>query len=156
MAARNAERAAVHDCDGAFPHASYTDLHDSGYLRLVIPATCGMGANVHEVVRAQEHLARGDGATALAAGMLVQLIGRIAEDGGWPESVFAAICQEIAAEGGLINSVYLGIGQAACDAACAYANNRRPPALNGPIADLPPDSSLRNTLHTLRMARMRG
>jgi alkylation response protein AidB-like acyl-CoA dehydrogenase len=269
VAARNAERAAVHDRDGAFPHASYTDLHDSGYLRLVIPATYGgMGANVHEMVRAQEHLARGDGATALVAGMLVQLIGRIAEDGGWPEPVFAAICREIAAEGGLINSVvtepelgsisrggvprttatpvaggwringhkifatgapalrfmvvgvalppaedapqgatasaivrgdapgvriertwgdglgmrtaanddvsfedvfvpeawlvgrkaiggapsgpaplnawtltiaavYLGIGQAACDAACAYANNRRPPALNGPIADLP-------------------
>ncbi len=270
LAARNAERAAAHDRDGSFPHASYADLHTAGYLRLVIPtAYGGMGANVYEMVRAQEHLARGDGATALAAGMLVQLIGRIAEDGGWPAPVFAAICREIVAEGGLINSVvtepelgsisrggvprttatpvdggwringhkifatgapalrfmvvgvalppaenapngatanaivrgdapgiriaqtwgdglamrtaanddiyfedafvpaawlvgrkaigtmppagvaplnawtltiaavYLGIGQAACDAACAYANNRRPPALNGPIADLP-------------------
>lgn len=269
LAARNAERAAAHDRDGTFPHASYADLHAAGYLRLVIPTEYGgMGANVFEMVRAQEHLARGDGATALAAGMLVQLIGRIAEERTWPEPIFAAICRELAAEGGLINSVvtepelgsisrggvprttavpvkggwkvnghkifatgapalrfmvvgvalpptedapngamanavvrgdapgvriertwgdglgmrtaanddvffedvfvpegwlvgrkalggapggpaplnawtltiaavYLGIGQAACDAACAYANNRRPPALTGPIADLP-------------------
>jgi alkylation response protein AidB-like acyl-CoA dehydrogenase len=36
-----------------------------------------------------------------------------------------------------VAAVYLGIGQAACDAACDYANSRRPPSLNGaPIADL--------------------
>lgn len=34
-------------------------------------------------------------------------------------------------------AVYLGIGQAACDAACHYANNRVPAALGEPIAGQP-------------------
>ncbi|HMQ34424.1 MAG TPA: acyl-CoA dehydrogenase family protein [Chloroflexaceae bacterium] len=271
LAARNAERAAAHDRDGSFPHASYADMHAAGYLRLAIPAVYGgAGAGVLDMTLAQERLARGDGATALAAGMLVQLVGKVAEEGAWPEPVLAAVCRELAAEGGLINSVvtepelgsvsrggvprttaapapggwrvsghkifatggpalrflvvgvvvpppiggpegatasaivradapgvrhaatwgdslsmrtagnddftfdevfvpegwlvglrplgapappgkapglsgwslpvaavYLGIGQAACDAACAYASSRRPPSLPGPIADLP-------------------
>lgn len=271
LAARNAERAALHDRDGSFPHASYADMHESGYLRLAIPrAYGGGGASALDMVIAQERLARGDGATALAAGMLIQLVGKVAEEGAWPEPVLAAVCRELAAEGGLINSVvtepelgsvsrgglprttavpapggwrvsghkifatggpalrflavgvvvppllggaqgeaataivradapgvthaatwgdsmsmrtagnddftfdevfvpdawlvgrrpagapaapgkapglsgwslpvaavYLGIGQAACDAACDYANSRRPPSLPGPIADLP-------------------
>jgi alkylation response protein AidB-like acyl-CoA dehydrogenase len=270
VAARNAERAAAHDPEGAFPHASYADLHESGYLRLVIPQEYGgEGADVFEMVLAQERLGRGDGATGLATAMLVQLIGRLAEERSWPQPLFAEVCRTLASEGGLINSVvtepelgsisrggtprtsatpalggwkvngrkifatgapalrfmvvgvvlppseaapkgemanaivrgdapgvrieptwgdnlslrtagnddvyfedvfvpdewligrrpigaptpqgqapgvngwslavaavYLGIGQAACDAACDYANNRRPPALNGPIAEL--------------------
>jgi alkylation response protein AidB-like acyl-CoA dehydrogenase len=36
-----------------------------------------------------------------------------------------------------VAAVYLGIGQAACDAACDYANGRVPPALGKPIAELP-------------------
>ena len=35
-----------------------------------------------------------------------------------------------------IAAVYLGIGQAACDAACDYANGRVPPSLGKPIAEL--------------------
>ncbi|GAB4424622.1 MAG: acyl-CoA dehydrogenase family protein [Chloroflexi bacterium OHK40] len=271
LAARNAERAATHDRDGSFPHASYADMHASGYLRLVIPEEFGgAGADLFEMVLAQEQLGRGDGATALAAGMLIQLIGRLAEERSWPAPLFAEVCRTLVAEGGLINSVvtepelgsisrgglprttaipapggwrvsghkifatggpalrfmvvgvtippgpstphgetasvvvradapgvrlvatwgdslglrtagnddvffdevfvpegwmvsrrpigepaapgqlpglnawsltvaavYLGIGQAACDAACDYARNRRPPALTGPIAELP-------------------
>jgi alkylation response protein AidB-like acyl-CoA dehydrogenase len=34
-------------------------------------------------------------------------------------------------------AIYLGIGQAACDAACAYARERAPTALGRPIASLP-------------------
>jgi alkylation response protein AidB-like acyl-CoA dehydrogenase len=271
VAARNAGRAAAHDPEGHFPHESYADLHESGYLRLVIPAEHGgEGADVFEMVLAQERLGRGDGAAALGAAMLVQLIGRLAEERSWPEPIFAAVCRELAGQGGLINSVvtepelgsisrggtprttatpvdggwrvsgrkifatggpalrfmvvgvvlppsaaapkgetasaivrgdapgvrveptwshslslrtagnddvifedvfvpegwlvgrrplggpppqgqqpglnawaltvaavYLGVGQAACDAACDYANSRRPPSLSGPIAELP-------------------
>jgi alkylation response protein AidB-like acyl-CoA dehydrogenase len=36
-----------------------------------------------------------------------------------------------------IAAVYLGIGQAACDAACDYANGRVPSSLGMPIAELP-------------------
>ena len=42
--------------------------------------------------------------------------------------------------GGLVSfghAVYLGIGEAACDAACDYANNRIPSALGKPIAAQP-------------------
>src|SRR4029434_3947651 len=49
--------------------------------------------------------ARADGASALATGMLFQIIGRESEARDWPAPVFATICQTIAAEGGLINSV---------------------------------------------------
>jgi len=106
LATRNAERAAAHDRDGSFPHASYVDLHESGYLRLAIPTEYGgAGADLFELVLAQEQLARGDGATALTAGMLVQLIGRLAEERSWPEPLFASVCRSLATEGGLINSV---------------------------------------------------
>ncbi|HEX9372458.1 MAG TPA: acyl-CoA dehydrogenase family protein [Roseiflexaceae bacterium] len=106
LAARCAERAAAHDRDGAFPFENYADLHESGYLRLVIPREHGgEGADPFEMGLAQEHLARGDGATALAAGMLIQLIGRTSEARDWPAPVFAAVCRTIAAEGGLINSL---------------------------------------------------
>lgn len=106
VAARNAERAARHDPAGTFPHASYGDLHASGYLRLVIPAEYGgAGADLPSMVLAQEQLGRGDGATALAAGMLVQLIGRLAEERSWPAPLFAQVCRDLATEGGLINSV---------------------------------------------------
>src|SRR5262245_42592930 len=57
------------------------------------------------MVLAQERLARGDGSTALATAMLVHILGRTAEERGWPEPIFATICKTIAAEGGLINSV---------------------------------------------------
>jgi alkylation response protein AidB-like acyl-CoA dehydrogenase len=113
LAARFAERATIHDRNGTFPFENYADLHESGYLRLAIPPEFGgAGANVFEMALAQERLARGDGATALATGMLIQIIGRESEArnpdtgrGDWPAPVFATICQAIAAEGGLINSV---------------------------------------------------
>lgn len=101
-----AKRANIHDRDGSFPFENYADLHESGYLRLVIPPEYGgEGADVFEMVLAQERLARGDGATALATGMLVQLLGRMSEDRGWAAPIFETICRTIAAEGGLINSI---------------------------------------------------
>ena len=106
LAARFAERANGHDRDGSFPAENYADLHVSGYLRLVVPREYGgEGADVFTMALAQEHLARGDGATALATGMLIQLIGRTAEERAWPEPLFATICRSLAADGGLINGV---------------------------------------------------
>src|ERR1700712_2282060 len=106
LASRFAERAATYDRTGAFPFENYTDLHETGYLRLVLPPEFGgEGADVLEMALAQEHLARGDGGTALAVGMLIQIIGRESEARDWPAPVFATVCQTIAAEGGLINSV---------------------------------------------------
>jgi alkylation response protein AidB-like acyl-CoA dehydrogenase len=106
LAARFAARAGAHDRDGSFPFENYADLHEAGYLRLVLPHEYGgEGADVFEMVLAQEHLARGDGSTALATSMLVQALGRAAEERSWPEPLFATICRTIAAEGGLVNGV---------------------------------------------------
>lgn len=105
LAARFAPRAAAHDRAGTFPFENYTDLRDAGYLRLIVPCEYGgEGADLFEMVLAQEHLARGDGATAMAVDMTTHLIGRVSETQQWPQPVFAAICRSIAAEGALINS----------------------------------------------------
>ncbi len=104
LAARFAGRADAYDRTGSFPRENYVDLHHAGYLRLVVPpAYGGEGANLFEVVLAQEHLAHGDGATAMAVGMTMHLIGRLAETNIWPEAVFAPLCRAIVAEGALIN-----------------------------------------------------
>jgi alkylation response protein AidB-like acyl-CoA dehydrogenase len=106
LAATFAARVDQHDRDGTFPLENYHDLHEAGYLRLVLPAEYGgAGANVYDMILAQEYLGRGDGATAMATGMLVQLIGRLAEERTWPSNVFESVCRSIATQGGLINSV---------------------------------------------------
>ena len=106
LAARFGERAIVHDRDGTFPLENYADLHESGYLRLVIPPEYGgAGADLPTMCRAQARLAQGDAGTALAVSMLVQLLGRVAEDRSWPAPLFADICTTIARDGGLINSI---------------------------------------------------
>jgi len=98
--------AAEHDRTGAFPLLHYQRLHEAGYLRLAIPRDHGGdGASLFEMVLAQERLAQGDAATAVGVGMLLNVIGRMAEESTWPEPVFAHVCQSIAREGGLINSV---------------------------------------------------
>src|SRR5437762_3161125 len=96
LADRFAQRAAAHDRDGSFPFENYADLHASGYLRLVVPAEYGGdGADLLSIVIAQERLARGDGATAMAVDMTLHLIGRLAELRSWPEPIFATICRSI-------------------------------------------------------------
>lgn len=106
LAARFAERALVHDRDGTFPLENYVDLHESGYLRLVLPTEYGgAGANAYEMVVAQERLGRGDCATAMAVGMLTQIMGRQVEEPSWPAPILDAVCGALATEGGLINSI---------------------------------------------------
>ena len=105
LAARFATRVAAHDQAGTFPHEDWADLHQSGYLRLVIPRQYGgEGASVLDMCIAQEHLAAGNASTALGAAMLISVLGRAAETGAWPEPVLAEICRELATEGGGINN----------------------------------------------------
>jgi alkylation response protein AidB-like acyl-CoA dehydrogenase len=106
LAKRFGERATAHERAGTFPHENYADLHEAGYLRLVLPQEYGgEGADLYEMVLAQERLARGDGGTALATGMAVSLLGGLAGQRAWPEPLFETVCRSIAAEGGLINSI---------------------------------------------------
>ncbi len=105
LARRFAERADRYDREGAFPFENYDDLRESGYLRLIVPREYGgEGADLFDVVLAQEHLARGDGATAMAVDMTLHMIGRLAELRTWPEPMFATICRSIVEEGALVNA----------------------------------------------------
>jgi alkylation response protein AidB-like acyl-CoA dehydrogenase len=65
-----AKRAAQHDEEGSFPFENYARLKETGYSIMIIPEELGgLGANMLERTKAQERLAQGDGATALAINM---------------------------------------------------------------------------------------
>src|SRR5579859_5799960 len=95
LADRFAERAAEHDRDNSFPFENVRDMHEAGYLALTVPEEYGgLGANVLEFVLCQQRLAQGDGATALAVGMHLANVGRLAETKEWPEDRFSRLCHE--------------------------------------------------------------
>ena len=105
LGTRFSERAAKNDPHSIFPFENYRDLHEEGYLRLaLLPAYGGDGADLFDMVLAQEVLARGDASTALVTGMMLALLGRVQEAKAWPEDVFAEICTTVARDGGTVNN----------------------------------------------------
>jgi alkylation response protein AidB-like acyl-CoA dehydrogenase len=71
-----AKRAAQHDEDESFPFENYEQMRECGYTNLIIPEEFGgLGASLLERVKAQERLAQGDGATALAINMHFNVLG---------------------------------------------------------------------------------
>lgn len=105
LAAEAATRAELHDRENSFPFATFQALQRAGYLALTVPEEeGGHGANPLEVALAQERLARGDGAVALAATMHLGYVGIQAQVRSWPAALFARICREVVAEGALINT----------------------------------------------------
>jgi alkylation response protein AidB-like acyl-CoA dehydrogenase len=105
LAARFSERVQVNDVASVFPRENYRDLHEAGYLRLALPvAYGGEGADVFDMVLAQEILGRGDASTALVVGMMLSLLGRVIDDRAWSDDVLADICGTLAREGGTINN----------------------------------------------------
>src|SRR5205823_1016869 len=71
-----AQRAAQHDEEASFPHENYERLKQSGYSVLIIPEKFGgLGASMLERIKAQERLAQGCGATALAINMHFNVLG---------------------------------------------------------------------------------
>ena len=106
LAAELAPGAAEADRTGRFPLDHYRRLHEAGYLRLALPRDHGgEGANLFEMVLAQERLAQGDAAAAIGVGMLLNVVGRVAEEPSWPEPLWSEVCRTLAREGGLVNSV---------------------------------------------------
>lgn len=100
-----AEQADAHDRNNTFPHDTFDALRESGYLALTVPEEFGgRGANVLEVILAQEHLARGSGAVALAAGMHLGIVGALAEARSWPSELLERFFAEVVNDGALINS----------------------------------------------------
>ena len=94
-----------HERDWSFASENLDALHRAGYLRLALPREYGgEGADVFDMVIAQERLARGDPASALVVGMTLNIIGRLRDELTWPREVYAAVCREIAAHGGGVNT----------------------------------------------------
>ncbi len=70
-------RSSQHDRDNSFPFENYDEMRASGYLSLTVPEELGGGgANLFDLVLAQERLAMGDGSTALAVNMHVSPVGQ--------------------------------------------------------------------------------
>ena len=71
LAEELATRAAQHDREASFPHASIDALKRAGYFAAPIPAEHGgLGAtSVHDVVVASSRLARGDASVAIGVNM---------------------------------------------------------------------------------------
>lgn len=75
-----AKRAAQHDEDESFPFENYARMRECGYTNLIIPEKFGgLGANLLERIKAQERLAQGDGATALAINMHFNVLGLLVD-----------------------------------------------------------------------------
>ena len=73
-----ATRAAEHDRESTFPFENYADMRAAGYLGLTIPEELGgRGADLGEMLLAQERLAMGCGSTALAVTMHVSPLGQV-------------------------------------------------------------------------------
>ncbi len=75
-----AQRAAQHDEEESFPYENYARLRESGYTILTIPEELGgLGASMLERIKAQERLAQGCGATALAINMHFNVVGLLVD-----------------------------------------------------------------------------
>jgi len=80
LAGEFAGRAARYDEEGAFPHENYALLRESGYTILGIPEELGgLGATMLQRIKAQETLAQGCGATALAINMHFNSVGLLVD-----------------------------------------------------------------------------
>lgn len=74
-------------------------------MKLTVPkAYGGDEVSLYEMVLLQERLAYGDGSTALGVGWHVGQILHLRTVKRWPEELFAELCQDIVADGAMINS----------------------------------------------------
>jgi alkylation response protein AidB-like acyl-CoA dehydrogenase len=106
LAARFSARAEQHAENGdPFPYENFEDIRASGYPLLPVPAEYGgWGASLLDAVQAQELLGSGDGSTALAITMHVQVVGGEATARAWQGEAFEKLCRRIVEERALVNA----------------------------------------------------
>ena len=98
-------RAAEHDAEASFPFSNITEAREAGLLALAVPQEHGgLGASLLETVVVLEHLAQGDGPTALVLAMQQHILGGVAESGAWPTAAFERVCRAVVEQGALLNS----------------------------------------------------
>lgn len=97
-------RSAKIDEEGTFPFQNISELKASGYTSLTLPKRYGgEEISLYDLVRFQEYIARGDGATALSIGWHMGIIQDLGEKNSWDESIFQMLCEEVK-KGALINN----------------------------------------------------
>jgi alkylation response protein AidB-like acyl-CoA dehydrogenase len=116
-----ASRAAVHDREASFPHASIAALKDAGYFVAPIPAEHGgLGVtSVHDMVVASSRLARGDASVAIGVNMhhavLLNLVRRwqaaVAAGHERRTAAFGASLEQIARDGVIMATAISEPGQ---------------------------------------------
>lgn len=104
IAAKIAPRADLADKQAALPAEDVRLLQETGYTALSVPQEFGgQGFTLLDCVAAQVELAQGSGATAMVAGMPLQIFGLQREIRHWRADAYAQLCTA-AAQGALINS----------------------------------------------------
>jgi alkylation response protein AidB-like acyl-CoA dehydrogenase len=104
LSKRFLSRAHQVDIDGSFPFENIQDLKDTGYTSLTVPKKYGgKEISLYDMLRFQEKIAEGDGATALSIGWHMGIIKNLSEKNSWNESIFKKICDDVL-NGSLINS----------------------------------------------------
>ena len=116
-----ASRAAVHDRDASFPHASIDALKRAGYLTAPIPAEHGgLGVtSVHDLIVASSRLARADPSVAIGVNMHVIILTSVVRR--WRSAVaagkepraaaFAASMDAVSRGGAVIAAAVSELGQ---------------------------------------------
>jgi hypothetical protein len=121
LADEMATRAALHDREASFPHASIDALKRAGYFTAPIPAEHGgLGVtSVHDVVVASSRLARGDASVAIGVNMhlviLLNIVRRwqvaVAAADERRATAFGASMQAVARDGVVIAAAISELGQ---------------------------------------------
>ena len=105
LAEELATRAALHDREASFPHASVDALKRAGYFAAPIPTEHGgLGVtSVHDVVVASSRLARGDASVAIGVNMHLVILLNIVRR--WQAAVAAADQRRIATLGASMQTI---------------------------------------------------
>lgn len=98
-------RAAVHDREASFPHASVAALKDAGFFAAPIPAEHGgLGVtSVHDVVVASSRLARGDASVAIGVNMHLAVVLNLVRR--WQDAVAGGHDRRAAAFGASLEAI---------------------------------------------------
>lgn len=103
MAEKFSSRAAKIDEEGSFPFENIQELVESGYTQLTVPKRYGgEGISLYELIRLQEQIAIGDGATSLSIGWHMGIIKNLDEKRIWMESTFESVLEDVK-RGALLN-----------------------------------------------------
>lgn len=106
LAERFAARADAHDREGSFAAENAEEMRAAGLCRLTVPTEFGgAGGSVFDMTRVLEHIAMGDGSTALGLAMHLNIIGQIAEQRPFSDEVIAQLFAECVSPGIFVNNV---------------------------------------------------